>query len=423
MGTKWTNEQLKVINTRNRNILVSAAAGSGKTAVLVERIIAMVTDKDEPIDVDKLLVVTFTNAAASEMRERLMKALSKALMQDRNNEHLQKQMTYIQNAKITTIDAFCLGILKDNFGEADIDPGFRIGNNDELELLKKDTVSEVINSYFEAGDEQFLEFMEDYVDKSGRSAIEEIILDLYEKSMSNVNPAKWLGDMLLDYKDITPDKILDSVFFKKLFSEAKKSIHKAYEAMRMALCYSDKAGIYEYEEIFLKEQELLKQLGNIEDFNELKKQVDNIKYDRLPSIKKDRGIEDREKKKVVKFRESAKKYIKDIKEKFLNKSLDEYSKVLKLSYDNVAMLIKLTCEFMEEYLKVKKEKNIVDFAQVEQLTYNILVKDGEVTDTAKQISEDFYEILIDEYQDSNYLQEAILGAVSKSIRVLIIFLW
>lgn len=413
MGTKWTNEQLKVINTRNRNILVSAAAGSGKTAVLVERIIAMVTDKDEPIDVDKLLVVTFTNAAASEMRERLMKALSKALMQDRNNEHLQKQMTYIQNAKITTIDAFCLGILKDNFGEADIDPGFRIGNNDELELLKKDTVSEVINSYFEAGDEQFLEFMEDYVDKSGRSAIEEIILDLYEKSMSNVNPAKWLGDMLLDYKDITPDKILDSVFFKKLFSEAKKSIHKAYEAMRMALCYSDKAGIYEYEEIFLKEQELLKQLGNIEDFNELKKQVDNIKYDRLPSIKKDRGIEDREKKKVVKFRESAKKYIKDIKEKFLNKSLDEYSKVLKLSYDNVAMLIKLTCEFMEEYLKVKKEKNIVDFAQVEQLTYNILVKDGEVTDTAKQISEDFYEILIDEYQDSNYLQEAILGAVSK----------
>lgn len=413
MGTKWTNEQLKVINTRNRNILVSAAAGSGKTAVLVERIIAMVTDKDEPIDVDKLLVVTFTNAAASEMRERLMKALSKALMQDRNNEHLQKQMTYIQNAKITTIDAFCLGILKDNFGEADIDPGFRIGNNDELELLKKDTVSEVINSYFEAGDEQFLEFMEDYVDKSGRSAIEEIILDLYEKSMSNVNPAKWLGDMLLDYKDITPDKILDSVFFKKLFSEAKKSIHKAYEAMRMALCYSDKAGIYEYEEIFLKEQELLKQLGNIEDFNELKKQVDNIKYDRLPSIKKDRGIEDREKKKVVKFRESAKKYIKDIKEKFLNKSLYEYSKVLKLSYDNVAMLIKLTCEFMEEYLKVKKEKNIVDFAQVEQLTYNILVKDGEVTDTAKQISEDFYEILIDEYQDSNYLQEAILGAVSK----------
>lgn len=413
MGTKWTNEQLKVINTRNRNILVSAAAGSGKTAVLVERIIAMVTDKDEPIDVDKLLVVTFTNAAASEMRERLMKALSKALMQDRNNEHLQKQMTYIQNAKITTIDAFCLGILKDNFGEADIDPGFRIGNNDELELLKKDTVSEVINSYFEAGDEQFLEFMEDYVDKSGRSAIEEIILDLYEKSMSNVNPAKWLGDMLLDYKDITPDKILDSVFFKKLFSEAKKSIHKAYEAMRMALYYSDKAGIYEYEEIFLKEQELLKQLGNIEDFNELKKQVDNIKYDRLPSIKKDRGIDDREKKKVVKFRESAKKYIKDIKEKFLNKSLDEYSRVLKLSYDNVAMLLKLTCEFMEEYLKVKKEKNIVDFAQVEQLTYNILVKDGEVTDTAKQISEDFYEILIDEYQDSNYLQEAILGAVSK----------
>lgn len=413
MGTKWTNEQLKVINTRNRNILVSAAAGSGKTAVLVERIIAMVTDKDEPIDVDKLLVVTFTNAAASEMRERLMKALSKALMQDRNNEHLQKQMTYIQNAKITTIDAFCLGILKDNFGEADIDPGFRIGNNDELELLKKDTVSEVINSYFEAGDEQFLEFMEDYVDKSGRSAIEEIILDLYEKSMSNVNPAKWLGDMLLDYKDITPDKILDSVFFKKLFSEAKKSIHKAYEAMRIALYYSDKAGIYEYEEIFLKEQELLKQLGNIEDFNELKKQVDNIKYDRLPSIKKDRGIEDREKKKVVKFRESAKKYIKDIKEKFLSKSLDEYSQVLKLSYDNVAMLLKLTCEFMEEYLKVKKEKNVVDFAQVEQLTYNILVKDGEVTDTAKQISEDFYEILIDEYQDSNYLQEAILGAVSK----------
>lgn len=413
MGTHWTDEQLKVINTRNRNILVSAAAGSGKTAVLVERIIAMVTDEKNPIDIDRLLVVTFTNAAASEMRERLMKSLSKALIKDRTNEHLQKQMTYIQNAKITTIDAFCLSVLKDNFGEADIDPGFRIGNKDELELLKADTIKALIDRHFEEGDEGFLEFMDSYVAKDGKTYIEGIILDLYEKSMSNVNPRQWLLDMIKDYEKVTVEKIKNSSFFNVILEEAGENIFKAYESVKMGIYEAKKAELYEYYDVFEHDEEMFLKMTEIREFDELKKAVDNISYTRLPSIKKERMIPEGIKKAVVKYRDTAKNYVKRVKEKLLDIDMEEYCNILNLSCDSVTVLTDLTLEFMEEFDKAKKEKNIVDFAQVEHLALDILIKDGKLTDTAKQISEEFYEILVDEYQDSNYLQEAILGAVSK----------
>ena len=129
---QWTREQMQVIETRDRNLLVSAAAGSGKTAVLVERIIRMVTDENHPVDIDKLLVMTFTNAAASEMRERIGDALEKRLEECPGNINLERQTTLIHHAKITTIDSFCLKLLREHFNELDIDPGFRIGDEGEV---------------------------------------------------------------------------------------------------------------------------------------------------------------------------------------------------------------------------------------------------------------------------------------------------
>ena len=149
MGMTWTDDQRKVIELRDRNILVSAAAGSGKTAVLVERIIKIITDKEHPVDIDRLLIVTFTNAAAAEMRERIGNALENALKEQPDDEHLQRQLSLLHNAQITTIDSFCLYVIRNHFHEIDLEPNFRIGDEGELKLLKEDVLAKVLLKNYE----------------------------------------------------------------------------------------------------------------------------------------------------------------------------------------------------------------------------------------------------------------------------------
>ena len=155
MGMTWTDDQRKVIELRNRNILVSAAAGSGKTAVLVERIIKIITDKEHPVDIDRLLIVTFTNAAAAEMRERIGNALENALKEQPDDEHLQRQLSLLHNAQITTIDSFCLYVIRNHFHEIDLEPNFRIGDEGELKLLKEDVLAKVLLKNYEESAPEF----------------------------------------------------------------------------------------------------------------------------------------------------------------------------------------------------------------------------------------------------------------------------
>ena len=158
---KWTDKQLDIINTRNRNILVSAAAGSGKTAVLVERIVSLITDESENIDVDQLLVLTFTRAAASEMKERLRERLEE-LQESNNNDNIVKQLTLLNNATITTIDSFCGKVVKENFDKIDLDPNYRIAEEIEVELMKNDILNNILEEYYEEGSEEFLELARKY---------------------------------------------------------------------------------------------------------------------------------------------------------------------------------------------------------------------------------------------------------------------
>ena len=160
MGMTWTDDQRKVIELRDRNILVSAAAGSGKTAVLVERIIKIITDKEHPVDIDRLLIVTFTNAAAAEMRERIGNALENALKEQPDDEHLQRQLSLLHNAQITTIDSFCLYVIRNHFHEIDLEPNFRIGDEGELKLLKEDVLAKVLLKNYEESAPEFLAFVD-----------------------------------------------------------------------------------------------------------------------------------------------------------------------------------------------------------------------------------------------------------------------
>lgn len=200
MSVQWTEEQQKVIRLRNRNILVSAAAGSGKTAVLVERIIQMLTDPNNPVDVDQLLIVTFTEAAAAEMKERIREAIERVLEESPEDVHLQRQATLIHSAQVTTIHSFCLSVIREHFHVIDIDPGFRIAEEGELKLLKQDVLEEVLESCYAEGKQEFLDFVEKAGSGKNDRKLEELILQLYEYSRSYPQPDKWLQECVQMYR-------------------------------------------------------------------------------------------------------------------------------------------------------------------------------------------------------------------------------
>ena len=183
MSTEWTEDQKKVIGLKDRNILVSAAAGSGKTAVLVERIIRIITDSENPVDVDKLVVVTFTKAAAAEMKTRVGAAIDRELDKDPDNEHMQRQATLLHNAQITTIDSFCQNIIKNYFHVINLDPVFKVGDKEEFDIMKIEVLDELLEKKYEASkgkkDDRFLKFVEVFAPGRTDSIIEKLVLDLY----------------------------------------------------------------------------------------------------------------------------------------------------------------------------------------------------------------------------------------------------
>ena len=199
MAISFTDRQRQVIDTHGCNLLVSAAAGSGKTAVLVERIVKMVSDGKHPVDIDRLLVVTFTNAAAAEMRERISAALQERLSLDPENEHLQRQATLLYNAQITTIDSFCLFVLRNQFHTIGLDPGFRIGEEGEVRLLRKDVLAQVLEEAYAEADPAFLNCMEYFSVGSRDEAVEEVVWKLYDFAMSMPFPEEWLLERKKDY--------------------------------------------------------------------------------------------------------------------------------------------------------------------------------------------------------------------------------
>ena len=196
----WTEQQQKVIDLRDRNILVSAAAGSGKTAVLVERIIQMLTDEKHPVDVDELLIVTFTEAAAGEMKERIRAAIENALEENPEHEHLKRQATLIHNAQITTIHSFCLSVIRDHFHAIDIDPGFRTAEEGELKLLRHDVLDDILEEKYAEKSERFLRFSNAYGGKRDDKKLEEMIQKAYDYSRSYPDGEGWLDACAQAYR-------------------------------------------------------------------------------------------------------------------------------------------------------------------------------------------------------------------------------
>lgn len=219
MAKSWTVQQLDAMNTEDRNILVSAAAGSGKTAVLVERIVKKITGENQT-DIDRLVVVTFTRAAAAEMKARIRNRLDDMLDEDENNANLIKQIALVNNAQITTIDSFCLWILKNHFSEINLDPGFRVADKGEITLLENDVMEDMLEDYYQNGDEQFIKLIDAYGTGRNDANIEEIIKKIYALARSNPWPDEWYEQVLDTYTSIDngSNKVLANLYESIVYS-------------------------------------------------------------------------------------------------------------------------------------------------------------------------------------------------------------
>ena len=418
MGVSWTTEQQQVIDLRNRNILVSAAAGSGKTAVLVERIVKIITDKNHPVDIDHLLIVTFTNAAAAEMRERIGNAIEKALDEQPGNEHLLRQLTLIHNAQITTIDSFCLYVVRNHFHEINLEPNFRIGDEGELKVLREDVLGRVLEQNYEEPSEAFSDFVEGYASGRTDAALNEMILQLYEFSRSYPWPEKWLDSFVGIYRIENREELDRAEWLAPLTQNIRFVLKDCEQLLKQALAITQQDdGPDMYEKAVQSDLEKYEGLSRLTSFCELSGALSDIKYDRLASS---RGFEgDPDKLELVKsLREQAKDVVKKLCKQYFFCSPEMMIEQLERTEPMLEEVVRLTKQFADEFAAAKRRKNLVDFHDVEHFALQILV--DEETEKAKKTAEEFRdtfeEIMIDEYQDSNEVQETLLRSISREER-------
>ncbi|MGG7211705.1 helicase-exonuclease AddAB subunit AddA [Clostridium baratii] len=419
--TKWTKEQLKAIDTRRCNLLVAAAAGSGKTAVLVERIIKIVTDEKNPVDIDKLLVVTFTSAAAAEMRERIAAAITKALERNPSSKSLQRQLTLLSRANITTMHSFCLDVIKNNFHTIDLDPAFRIGDETEGTLLKNEILDEMFEDYYEKDDMEFFNLVEAYSGSKDDEKLKEMVLDLYRFSMSGPWPEKWLIEKAEEFNISSLEELDKTVWVEVLKNdinmEVDSFINLYYKAIEMI---NDTEGIEEYLDTFNDE---LSRIINLKEslelgLSEIYDKLFKISFGRLKSIRKNK-VSDVDAQNLVKsIRDEVKKKICKLQDDIFMLSPTEMLEGINLTYPFMKKLSEITLEFSKRFSERKKEKNMLDFNDLEHLCLKILIdktEDGDIVPSkvSENFRELFDEVLVDEYQDSNNVQEAIINLVSR----------
>lgn len=417
MAIDFTPEQKQVIELHNCNILVSAAAGSGKTAVLSERIVQMVCRKEDPMDIDRLLIVTFTNAAAAEMRERISQAILKRLAEDGENEHLQRQAALLHNAQITTIDSFCLFVLRNNFEDIGLDPGFRVADEGELELLRQDVLAELLEACFEEGSEEFLHCVEYFCPNGRESVLEKHILDLHTDALSNPFPEEWLQARKQDYQVESVAELENSDWGRYLLAHLKKIAGSlCHEMEEVKVLCEQPDGPYMYGEMVEQELESIAKLTTLDSLAAFEQRLPAITFGRL-STKKDDSVSTQKKELAKERRKAVKDSITKMQEQFFALPLEGVVRQSAECERAVGTLVDLCLTFKEKLDAKKREKKMLDFSDMEHFALQILLertKDGQVvpTKTAREYRDYFKEVLIDEYQDSNLVQEYLLKAIS-----------
>lgn len=436
MGMKFTPEQQRVIELHNSNILVSAAAGSGKTAVLVERIIRMICDGEHPADIDRLLIVTFTNAAAAEMRERIAAGITARLEADPGNEHIQKQSALLHNAQITTIDSFSLFLIRNHFNEIGLDPDFRVADEGEIKLLQQEVLAQLLEDAY-AGQfvpeapEQFHACVEYFCPGGRESVLEQHILNLSRYAGSFPWPEEWLEERKNDYAAGDMEALVHSDYGQYLTERVNRTVEGCLEKLREVkrLCELPD-GPYMYGELTEAEIEQLERLTSCKDMEEQAAKVPTVTFGRLPS-KKDDSVDPAKRELAKAIRNSVKDTLSDLSESYFKTPLELAVEQGKACREPLRILLDLVLEFDRRLLAAKQERHLIDFSDMEHYALQILLKREKVeesggtgtdrtetkyrivpSDVAMEYRQYFQEILIDEYQDSNLVQEYLLSAIS-----------
>ena len=397
--------------------------GSGKTAVLVERIINKIVN--EKIDIDKLLVVTFTNAAASEMRARIMDAIYKYLEEKPEDEHMQKQTILMGKSNICTIHSFCLDVIKNNFYEISISPNFRIGDQTEIELLKQEVLEDMFEEKYIEENKEFLDLINTYTNYRGDEPLKEIILKIHRFIQASPFPEEWLEEKIeefnlkqnveTDFSNTAWGKILINVFEDDLYSciielkSIKKDLDKFIELEKFSKTIS--SDIEKLEEL----------KSNTDSWDKLYELSNSLKWDTWP---RDSKIVIEQKEIAKEKRDNVKKKFSKIRDKILICDSRRANEDISSMYNIMYAIKNIIIEFIQKYQEAKKEKNIVDFSDIEHFALKILLEKKEdkyiPTKTAEKYMEKFEEIAIDEYQDSNLVQEYILNAVSRGNNIFMV---
>lgn len=470
---KWTTEQMQAIKLKGANILVSAAAGSGKTSVLVERIVNKIIN--DGVDIDKILVVTFTNAAASEMRQRLMDAIYKKIDENPNDDNLQRQLMLINKANISTIHSFCLNVIRNNFFEIGISNNFRVADSTEIEIMKQEVIEDIFDNEYESQNEDFTKLLEKYASYNDDAKLKELILRIYEFIQSDPFPDKWLQNAVESYNIRYEEKSnIENVKLEEVLPKDEASLQKSNEtkivsdfsktdwgriivdkaketledckinlesAIQEVDTYQNlidfisvlKTDLHDIEQILISNfscdnAEKTEQISLLDE-NSNEKNQNNI-WDKLyqdlnskewqtwPRKSKMSEEEKEAKERAKAIRDLAKANFIEIQKLVRTNSKETVSDINEM-HTTLKAIQNLVLKFEKEFAKRKREKNIVDFNDIEHLALKILIDDdGNPTETAKKY--DFNEIEIDEYQDSNSVQEYILNSVSNGHNIFMV---
>ncbi|WP_353856183.1 helicase-exonuclease AddAB subunit AddA [Bacillus sp. Bos-x628] len=415
----WTDDQWEAIVSEGQDILVAAAAGSGKTAVLVERLIRKMTRAEHPVDVDRLLVVTFTNASAAEMKHRITEALEKELSKNPSSLHIRRQLSLMNRANISTLHSFCLQVLRTFYYEIDLDPGFRLADQTEGELLGDEVLDELFEDEYKAGKQSFFELVDRYTSDRHDLDLQWLVKRIYEFSRSHPSPLQWMRAFISLYDVDEHTKVEDLPFYRYIKEDISLVFRSCQELLERALALTkEPGGPAPRAENFIDDLQQINELISHQDhFEMLYQLVPNINFKRLKTCKGDEYdpvlLE-----KATDARNQAKKQLEKLKNDYFMRSPAQHLQSLAEMKPVVETLVELVIEFGERFERAKQEKSIVDFSDLEHYCLRILAKQdaqGNLieTDAAKYYQNQFEEVLVDEYQDTNLVQETILKLVSK----------
>ncbi|CAM3726749.1 helicase-exonuclease AddAB subunit AddA [Alkalicoccus chagannorensis] len=413
-GSRWTDAQWQAAAEESRPLLVSAAAGSGKTAVLVERIIRKLLDPDVRADLQELLVVTFTNAAASEMKQRIGKAVEEALRREPESEHLRRQLSQVQRAPISTLHSFCMKVIRRNYFELGLDPSFRLLDETEASLIQEEVIEEVFESRYESGDMSFLQLADYFTgDQKDDERLKDMVLRVHRFSRSQPSPSLWLDHMAAVYHAAS-ERPFDEL------SWVAQGLHYVHVELEQAV-----SGLKQAEEAAeapggpaAYAAALQSEIGELElalqsaGWEETKKSVNGLAFKRLPPVKKGDDVDEARKKEVKDLRDKVKKQIESLQKSFFSQTPESIVQEMTLMAPVLDTLADVTKAFDEQFREAKEERTALDFSDLEHYCLQVLQGENGPSREAERYQQQLQEVLVDEYQDINEVQEAILQLLS-----------